>query len=260
MSTIIQLSSFSILCPHKYLKSANHIPSELYEIASILEKDDKGNIYDANGTEAMNIADEKLVSYLGENARVPTNEKVVEQSEEEAEITTKISVERSTKYEEHKKCLIEFNDNDLGIYTPDTIEMLTGKVAGLEIKKSSLEEFMRDDCNLTFEKATFWSESWLLYQHESKQSMGSQRANDSSHDTYNKSIYTYHYWRHIIYRCGKFEYSCTKAAAKKKKDPKCTTAVHYLRFLSETLGIMVKHDQMKDFYQTMDNAPVYLSK
>jgi hypothetical protein len=36
--------------------------------------------------------------------------------------------------------------------------MLTGKVAGLEIKKSSLDEFMRDDCNLIFEKATFWSE------------------------------------------------------------------------------------------------------
>lgn len=45
-----------------------------------------------------------------------------------------------------------------------------------------------------------------------------------------------------------------------KKDPKCTTAVHYLRFLSETLGIMVKHDQMKDFYQIMDNAPVHWSK
>jgi hypothetical protein len=45
-----------------------------------------------------------------------------------------------------------------------------------------------------------------------------------------------------------------------KKDPKGTTAGHYLRFLSETLGIMVKHDQMKDYYQIMDNAPVYLSK
>jgi hypothetical protein len=46
----------------------------------------------------MNIVDEKLVSYLGESARVPTNEKVFEQSEEEAEITMKISAERSTKY------------------------------------------------------------------------------------------------------------------------------------------------------------------
>ncbi|KAG1501684.1 hypothetical protein G6F50_003234 [Rhizopus delemar] len=41
-----------------------------------------------------------------------------------------------------------------------------------------------------------------------------------------------------------------------KKGPKGTTAGLYLRFLSETLGIMVKHDQTEGFYQVMDNAPV----
>ncbi|KAG1052246.1 hypothetical protein G6F43_005603 [Rhizopus delemar] len=41
-----------------------------------------------------------------------------------------------------------------------------------------------------------------------------------------------------------------------KKGPKGTTAGLYLRFLSENLGIMVKHDQTEGFYQVMDNAPV----
>lgn len=66
---------------------------------------------------------------------------------------------KSQLQEEHKQCLIEFYDDDPGTYIQDAVAMLTSKFAGLEIKKSKVHEFMRDDCNLSFKKATFWSEA-----------------------------------------------------------------------------------------------------
>jgi hypothetical protein len=37
--------------------------------------------------------------------------------------------------------------------------MLTNKFASLEIKKSRVHEFMRDDCNLSFKQTTCWPEA-----------------------------------------------------------------------------------------------------
>ena len=59
--------------------------------------------------------------------------------------------------EENKQCLIEPYDDDPGTYIQDAVEMPTSKFASLEIKKSRVYEFMKDGCNLTFKKATFWS-------------------------------------------------------------------------------------------------------
>lgn len=74
-----------------------------------LKEDGKGNIYDENRAEAMDIVDEKpdsyalkqlvnLDSYLKESAKFPTNDKHIGQSEEEIGTTMKISAERLTKY------------------------------------------------------------------------------------------------------------------------------------------------------------------
>jgi hypothetical protein len=66
--------------------------------------------------------------------------------------------------------------------------------------------------------------------------MGSQRVNGSGHHPYDKSTYTYHYWCHIICRCGKLEYSCTKATAKGKEDPKAAKREKALKQLLEKKG------------------------
>ncbi|ORE06262.1 hypothetical protein BCV72DRAFT_329302 [Rhizopus microsporus var. microsporus] len=66
---------------------------------------------------------------------------------------------KSQLQEEHKQCLIELYDDNTCAYIQDAVEVLTNKFAGLEIKKSRVHESMRDNCNLTFKKATFWSEA-----------------------------------------------------------------------------------------------------
>lgn len=58
---------------------------------------------------------------------------------------------------ENKQCLIESCDDGPGTYIQGAVEMPASKFASLEIKKSRLYEFMKDNCNLAFKKATFWS-------------------------------------------------------------------------------------------------------
>ncbi|GAA5809516.1 hypothetical protein MFLAVUS_002925 [Mucor flavus] len=45
------------------------------------------------------------------------------------------------------------------IVKDDAVEMLTSKFAGLEIKKSRVHEFMRDECNLSLKQTTRWPEA-----------------------------------------------------------------------------------------------------
>ncbi|KAG1321304.1 hypothetical protein G6F62_010895 [Rhizopus arrhizus] len=61
--------------------------------------------------------------------------------------------------DEHKQSLIEFFANDPNAYIQDAVDMLTNKFAGLEIKKSRVHEFMRDDCNLSLKQTTRWPEA-----------------------------------------------------------------------------------------------------
>lgn len=60
---------------------------------------------------------------------------------------------------EHKQSLIEFFDDEPNAYIQDAVEMLTSKFAGLEIKKSRVHEFMRDECNLSIKQTTRWPEA-----------------------------------------------------------------------------------------------------
>ncbi|KAG0937130.1 hypothetical protein G6F57_011476 [Rhizopus arrhizus] len=155
----------------------------------LLKEYGKRYMYNENGAEAMGIVDEKsnpfalkqivnLDSYLEEKAKFLANDKHVGQSEEGIGTTMKISTERLTKYiehgsdtkepffqpksqlqEEYKQYLIEFYKYDTGAYIQDDVKIPTSKFAGLEIKKSRVREFMRDNCDLSFKKAAFWSEA-----------------------------------------------------------------------------------------------------
>jgi hypothetical protein len=61
--------------------------------------------------------------------------------------------------EEHKQSLIELFDDNANAHIQDAVEMLTNKFEGLEIKKSRVHEFMRDEYNLNMKQTTYWSET-----------------------------------------------------------------------------------------------------
>ena len=61
--------------------------------------------------------------------------------------------------DEHKKHLINFFDENNQATIQDAVEELMNKFSGLEIKKSRVHEFMKDECNLSMKKATFWPEA-----------------------------------------------------------------------------------------------------
>ncbi|GAA5814507.1 hypothetical protein MFLAVUS_008004 [Mucor flavus] len=50
-------------------------------------------------------------------------------------------------------------DPDTFAFIRDAVEELTTKFTGLEIKKSRVHEFMKDECNLTMKKVTLWPEA-----------------------------------------------------------------------------------------------------
>ncbi|KAI8368029.1 hypothetical protein EDC96DRAFT_145159 [Choanephora cucurbitarum] len=61
--------------------------------------------------------------------------------------------------EDYKQSLIDFFDNDPSSTIEDVVSILTKKFANLDIKKSRVNEFMKNECNLNVEKASFWSEA-----------------------------------------------------------------------------------------------------
>lgn len=64
---------------------------------------------------------------------------------------------RPPSQEEHKQPLIKFYVDDSSLCIEDAVTMLTSKFASLEIKKSRVHEFMRDECKLYMKRATCWS-------------------------------------------------------------------------------------------------------
>ncbi|KAI8975746.1 hypothetical protein BDF20DRAFT_880469, partial [Mycotypha africana] len=56
----------------------------------------------------------------------------------------------------HKECLKQFYDENPNAYIQDAVDCL---FEGLEIKKSRVHEFMKNECNLTFKQTAFWSEA-----------------------------------------------------------------------------------------------------
>ncbi|KAG1588174.1 hypothetical protein G6F47_010726 [Rhizopus delemar] len=181
------------------------------------KEDGKGNIYDENGDEAMDVVDEKpdpfaikqlvnLDSYLEQKVNtLPDQEQSmwnirllqenfffhykIQHVMSVAAAARKAGVKESTactwwkklqenpdtftlekKYnrqnrsksrlqEEHKQRLIEFFGDNANAYIQDVVKMLTNKSEGLEIKKSRVHEFMRDECNLSMKQTTCWPEA-----------------------------------------------------------------------------------------------------
>ena len=66
---------------------------------------------------------------------------------------------KSRLREKHKQSLIELLDDNANAHIQDAVEMLTNKFEGLEIKKSRVHKFMRDECNLSMKQTTCWSET-----------------------------------------------------------------------------------------------------
>jgi hypothetical protein len=79
--------------------------------------------------------------------------------------------------DEHKAFLTEFFDDNPQAFIVDTVEKLTNKFERLKIKKSRVNEFMKNECNLSFKQVSFrpeargsetsiaarreWAEKWL---------------------------------------------------------------------------------------------------
>jgi transposase len=61
--------------------------------------------------------------------------------------------------EEHKQHLINYFDENPQGYIVEAVESLTKEFENLEIKKTRVNEFMKNECNLSFKKATFWPEA-----------------------------------------------------------------------------------------------------
>lgn len=80
--------------------------------------------------------------------------------------------------DQHREHLICFFDDNKRATIEDTVENLAESFRGLQIKKSRVAEFMKDECNLTakrisrhpvarnseaqLEKRAIWVEEWIL--------------------------------------------------------------------------------------------------
>ncbi|KAG1461385.1 hypothetical protein G6F55_003595 [Rhizopus delemar] len=147
------------------------------------KEDGKGNIYDENGDEAMDVVDEKpdpfaikqlvnLDSYLEQKINTLSDQ---EQSEESEDITMKLNSGSSKKYMEYtfasRELFFHYKIQHVmsvaaaarkaGVKesTAHAVEILTSKFEGLEIKKSRVHEFMRDECKLSMKQTTCWPEA-----------------------------------------------------------------------------------------------------
>jgi Tat protein secretion system quality control protein TatD with DNase activity len=56
--------------------------------------------------------------------------------------------------EQHKVHLIDFFDENLSAVIQDAVENSTKSIEGLEIKKSRVAEFMKEECNLSIKVVT----------------------------------------------------------------------------------------------------------
>ncbi|KAG1516438.1 hypothetical protein G6F47_008520 [Rhizopus delemar] len=131
------------------------------------KEDGKGNIYDENGNEAMDIVDEKLDpfaikqlvnldSYLDQKINTLPDQ---EQSEESEDITMKTKLRVFKEIQHVMSVAAAARKAGVKESTAHAVEILTSKFEGLEIKKSRVHEFMRDECKLSMKQTTCWPEA-----------------------------------------------------------------------------------------------------
>jgi hypothetical protein len=59
--------------------------------------------------------------------------------------------------------LMEFFDENPQAVIQDAVDELTSKFSGLEMKKSRVHEFMKNECNLTMKKANFGQKQEIIW-------------------------------------------------------------------------------------------------
>jgi transposase len=146
-----------------------------------------------------------------------------------------------------------FDTNPQG-YITDAVEELKNRFEGLKINKSRVHEFMKDECNLSFKQATFWSEGRIKEETIAECSKWAKVYSDTDMDFTKNGVF--------IGESG-FDINMepSRAWAAKGKNaivnrPKTRAVSH---FIKKTLDIMDKYDEMKGAYLIMDNAPIHKS-
>ncbi|KAG1152798.1 hypothetical protein G6F37_000839 [Rhizopus arrhizus] len=181
--------------------------------------------------------------------------------------------------------LINFFDENPSAVIQDAVENLTKSFEVLEIKKSRVAEFMKEDYNLsikvvtrhpkdrnsqkTLETRANWIEEW---QNKGLHFMKNCVFLDEA--GFDVNMCRSRGWTQRVSAFGVVNVSMREpgnvkkrrvVGAKKRKTPedavaaipKGTTAGHFVQFISDTLDMMDEFPNMKGFYVVMDNAPIH---
>ncbi|KAG1054515.1 hypothetical protein G6F43_003481 [Rhizopus delemar] len=173
----------------------------------------------------------------------------------------------------HKDHLVRSFDKNKRATIEDTVNSLTQSFAGIQIKKTKVSEFMKDECNLSIkvisrhptarnspdviEKRAVSVKEWLekgmiylqncMFLDESRFDINMTRVvNVSMREPGNVK-------RRKVVGATK-----RKAPGDKLSMPNGTTGAHYMHFIIDTMNIMDTFPDMQGFHIVMDNASIYV--
>ncbi|KAG2192802.1 hypothetical protein INT47_005349 [Mucor saturninus] len=178
--------------------------------------------------------------------------------------------------ERHKTHLVQFSDEDASATIQDAVENLTATFEGLQIKKTRVAEFMREECNLsikvvsrhpvgrnkeaTLQARANWVDHWIgngmdylnncIFVDESGFDINMRRSRGWSQRG-TEAIITAPSARGV-------SHTVIGAISAIGVVNLSTTGGHYLQFLSDTMDIMDEFPEMKGYFIIMDNAPIYV--
>ncbi|EIE88315.1 hypothetical protein RO3G_13026 [Rhizopus delemar RA 99-880] len=166
----------------------------------------------------------------------------------------------------HKEHLIKFFDEDVSATIQDATEDLIKSFAGLEIKKSRVAEFMKEECNLSLKVSGFdinmrRSRGWSAKGSAAIVETPSTKANSQ---TVVGAISAFGVVNLTMRESGNIKRRKVVGATKRKAPedrisvPKGTTSGHYTQFISDTMDIMDEFPEMRGFHIIMDNAPIHV--
>ncbi|KAI8880828.1 hypothetical protein K501DRAFT_254382 [Backusella circina FSU 941] len=150
--------------------------------------------------------------------------------------------------DEHKVFLTGFFDDNPQAFIVDAVEKLADKFEGLKINKSRVNEFMKNEYNLSFKQVSFRPEARAV----SHTILGCI----STQGVINVSMRIPRAPPKVRKIQGGKKRKAT-ASSSSTKESTGTTSGHYLRFIKETLDIMDKHKSMRGSYFIMDNASMH---
>ncbi|KAG2191488.1 hypothetical protein INT47_004432 [Mucor saturninus] len=175
--------------------------------------------------------------------------------------------------EAHKSHLIKFFDEDSTTTIQDAVEDLTAKFADLDIKKARVDEFMKEECNLSIkavsrhpvarkkeenlQKRADWVEKWV-------QNRMDYLKNCIFVDDVLGAISAIGVVNMKLRESGNLKRRKVMGATNRKAPegqlsvPKDTTGEHYPQCISDTMDIMDEFSEMKVYFIIMDNAPIHV--